>query len=148
VAAVALALLVPRGAPHSAALASLEELLAPEQEVARELIAAELDARRGHVESLTRSLLELQRAREIELRALNSALETMDRDNRALDQAVRELAAENRRVRTSRSFRLGKALTETNDVWSALSLPMRMVRAAREKPPIAAEEAPDGSGAG
>jgi hypothetical protein len=97
---------------------------------------------------LTRSLLELQRAREIELRALNSALETMDRDNRALDQAVRELTAENRRVRTSRTFRLGKALTETNDVWSALSLPMRMVRIAREKPPIVTEEAPDGSGAG
>jgi glycosyltransferase involved in cell wall biosynthesis len=152
VAGVALTLLAPRAIPHAggsaAAPSALADLLAPGHELVKQLIEAELDSRRPLLEALRKAHEELLRAREIELKALNSALEVMDRDNRALDKAVRDLAAENTRVRHSRTFRLGLALTETRGLLSALRLPMRVARIALEKPQAVPKQAPDGSGAG
>jgi len=142
VAAVALALFAPRAAQRvrgaDADLSPLEELLEASHEVSERLIAAELDPRRLAVE-------QLQRERDLEHKAFDSALQTMDRDNRLLEQAVRELERENKRVRESRTYRLGQALTQTRGLWSALNLPLRMARIAREKGVAVAAREPDGT---
>lgn len=58
---------------------------------------------------------------------------------------MRELERENKRVRESRTYRLGQALTQTRTLWSALNLPLRMARIAREKGVAVAAREPDGT---
>lgn len=163
VAAVAVALFAPRAALRArglgAELAPLESLLEHPPQFVATLIAAELDPSRtaqralelAHAglnrayEDLNRAYEDQRRAREVEQEAYNSALQKMGDDNRLLEQAVRELQREYKRVRESRTYRLGQALTQTRGLRSALNLPLRVARIAREKGAAGTGHEPDGS---
>ena len=149
VAVVAVALFAPRAALRArglgAELQPLERVLEGPSELVEKLTTSELDPRRSALTAHELAYEELRRARELEHKAYNAALETMDRDNRLLEQAVHELQRENKRVRDSRTYRLGQALTQTRGVWSALNLPLRVARIARDKGVAVAGHEPDGS---
>jgi hypothetical protein len=149
VAAVAVALFAPRAALRArglgAELPPLESVLEGRQELVEKLIHAELDPRRNALSAQELAYEELRRARELEHKAYNAALQTMDRDNRLLEEAVHFQQRENQRVLASRTYRLGQALTHTRGLWSALNLPLRMARIALDKPVAVAGHEADGS---
>ena len=134
VSAVALALLLPRragggGGAHTPP-APLEDLLRDGHPVRDALIGAVLDPRGKQVAEMEstivdqlRALGELQRGHE-ELRR------SAEQDMQHARREIGALAAENSRLRQTRSYRIGDAISRTRGFGDVFLLPLRLARIA------------------
>jgi GT2 family glycosyltransferase len=134
VAAVALAILMPRRASAGAgARAPLEDLLRDGHPVKDALIGAVLDPRAKQVAEMESTIAEQLRALADGQRNYEHLRQSAEREAEEARRGIRALNAEITRLRQTRSYRIGDAISSTRGIGDVVRLPVRLARIALEK---------------
>ena len=125
----------PRGtqvAEMEAAIADQLRALASLERGYAELQRAYAELQRAYAE-LDRAYKELGQAREQELGAHRQMLKLAEDNRQELERGIHALTAEVARLKRTRAFRIGEAISASHGLADALRLPLQLTRIALEK---------------